>query len=306
MTERENPPGEGQGAIGVIGGSGLYAMEGLDDIASVSLDTPFGSPADALMTGTLEGTPMVFLPRHGQGHRIPPSAVNYRANIFAMKTLGVSRIVSVSAVGSMREEIRPGDIVVVDQFFDRTQGRPCSFFGEGLAVHVLFADPVCPLLSECLYEAGLEQGATMHRGGTYLVIEGPQFSTRAESRIYREWGVDVIGMTNLPEARLAREAEICYATLALATDFDCWHEAEEDVSVEAVLEVLKANAAMARRILRSTVKRVPEERNCLCAKALESAIITDSDRIPVSVKSDLDLLIGKYVCPEGQRAKVKG
>jgi len=295
MAERKNAHAEGERVIGVIGGSGLYAMEGLRDIASVSLATPFGSPSDALITGTLEGTPMVFLPRHGRGHRIPPSALNHRANIFAMKTLGVSSIISVSAVGSMREEIRPGDIVVVDQFFDRTQGRPCSFFGEGLVVHVLFADPVCPVLGECLYEAGLGEGATMHRGGTYLVIEGPQFSTRAESRIYREWGVDVIGMTNLPEARLAREAEICYATLALATDFDCWHEAEDDVSVEAVLGVLRNNAAMAQRILRSTVKTVPKERDCLCAEALENAIITDPEEIPPSMKRDLDILVGKYL-----------
>jgi 5'-methylthioadenosine phosphorylase len=218
-----------------------------------------------------------------------------------MKKLGVSCIVSVSAVGSMREEIRPGDIVVVDQFFDRTRGRPGSFFGEGIVAHVLFADPVCPVLSDCLYEAGLEQGATMHRGGTYLVIEGPQFSTRAESRIYRQWGVDVIGMTNLPEARLAREAEICYATLALATDYDCWHDAEEDVSVEAVLEVLRSNVETAQRILHSAVRRVPESRDCPCSCALENAIITDPGQIPSSVKKDLDILIGKYIGPEGDR-----
>jgi len=295
MMEREGARAVKEGAIGVIGGSGLYAMEGLDEVTSVTLNTPFGTPSDALITGTLEGIRMVFLPRHGRGHSLSPSALNYRANIFAMKALGVSRIVSVSAVGSMREEIRPGDIVVVDQFFDLTKGRPCSFFGEGLVVHVLFADPVCPVLSECLCETGLEEGARIHRSGTYLVIEGPQFSTRAESRIYRKWGVDVIGMTNLPEARLAREAEICYATLALVTDFDCWHEAEDDVSVEAVLEVLKKNATMAQRILRSTVKRVPKERGCLCARALEDAIITDSGQIPSSMKRDLDVLVGKYL-----------
>lgn len=295
MTVRNNRPPEKQGAIGVIGGSALYEMEGLEDGASVSVETPFGSPSDALITGTLEGVPMVFLPRHGRGHRVAPSDLNARANIFAMKKLGVSRIVSVSAVGSMREEIRPGDIVVVDQFFDRTKGRPGSFFGDGIVAHVLFADPVCPVLSECLVEAGVEAGATIHKGGTYLVIEGPQFSTRAESRVYRQWGVDVIGMTNLPEARLAREAEICYATLALATDYDCWHETEEDVSVDAVLAVLRNNVARAQEILHAAVKRIPWNRDCHCARALENAIITDPDRIPASVKKELHLLIGKYV-----------
>jgi 5'-methylthioadenosine phosphorylase len=306
MTDRDNRPPEGQGAIGVIGGSGLYEMEGLEEVASVSVDTPFGSPSDALITGTLEGVPMVFLPRHGRGHRIAPSHLNARANIFAMKKLGVSRIVSVSAVGSMREEIRPGDIVVVDQFFDRTKGRPGSFFGDGIVTHVLFADPVCPVLSECLVEAGVAAGARIHKGGTYLVIDGPQFSTRAESRVYRQWGVDVIGMTNLPEARLAREAEICYATMALATDYDCWHETEEDVSVDAVLAVLRDNVARAQEILHAAVKRVPRNRDCPCPRALENAIITDSDRIPTSVKKDLDILVGKYLSPQGQRSKGEG
>ncbi len=305
MTARKETLSESPGALGVIGGSGLYEMEGLHEVASVSVDTPFGAPSDAFVTGTLEGVPMVFLPRHGRGHRIPPSAINARANIFAMKRLGVSRIVSVSAVGSMREDIRPGDIVLVDQFFDRTHGRTGSFFGEGIVVHVLFADPVCADLSECLYGAGLEVGAKMHRGGTYMVIEGPQFSTRAESRIYRQWGVDVIGMTNLPEARLAREAEICYATLALVTDYDCWHEAEEDVSVEAVLAVLKNNASTAQRILHAAVRRVPNQRECPCSRALEEAILTDPDRIPPSVRRDLDLLVGKYLSPEGERRKGK-
>jgi 5'-methylthioadenosine phosphorylase len=292
MTNRDSRAPE---AVGVIGGSGLYEMAGLEGVASVSVDTPFGSPSDPLITGTLEGVPMVFLPRHGQGHRIAPSHLNAPANVFAMKKLGVSRIISVSAVGSMREEIRPGDIVVVDQFIDRTRGRPGSFFGQGIVAHVLFADPVCPVVSDCLVEAGREVGATIHEGGTYLVIEGPQFSTRAESRLYRQWGVDVIGMTNLPEARLAREAEICYATLALATDYDCWHETEEDVSVDAVLAVLRNNVARAQEILRAVVKRVPGSRDCHCARALEHAIITDPARIPASVKEKLHLLIGKYV-----------
>ena len=301
MGEEKSPLFEKRGAIGVIGGSGLYEMAGLDDVASVSVDTPFGPPSDALITGTLYGVPMVFLPRHGRGHRIPPSELNFRANVFAMKKLGVSWIVSVSAVGSMREEIRPGEIVVVDQFFDRTKGRPGTFFGEGIVVHVLFADPVCPVLSEYLYRAGLEEGAAMHRGGTYMVIEGPQFSTRSESRIYRQWGVDVIGMTNLPEARLAREAEICYATLGLVTDYDCWHEAEEDVSVEAVLEVLGNNVTTAQRILHAVVRRVPGRRDCPCSRALEDAIITDAEQIPPSVRRDLNLLVGKYLSPQGER-----
>jgi 5'-methylthioadenosine phosphorylase len=305
MTVANSRDPEGPGAVGVIGGSGLYEMAGLEEVASVRVDTPFGSPSDELITGLLEGVPMVFLPRHGRGHRIPPSCLNARANIYAMKKLGVSRIVSVSAVGSMREEIRPGDIVVVDQFFDRTNGRPGSFFGEGLVVHVLFADPVCPVLSACLFETGSETGVRMHQGGTYLVIEGPQFSTRAESRIYRQWGVDVIGMTNLPEARLAREAEICYATLALATDYDCWHATEEDVSVDAVLTVLRGNVSKAQNILRSAVRRLTGARDCHCARALEHAIITDPQRIPEELKRDLHLLIGKYMPAEGEREKAE-
>ena len=301
MTERGDTNREGEGAIGVIGGSGLYAMEQLQHVVPVDVDTPFGRPSDALITGTLDGVRMVFLPRHGRGHRIPPSSLNARANIFAMKKLGVSRIVSVSAVGSMREEIRPGDIVVVDQFFDRTKGRPGTFFDEGMVVHVLFADPVCPVLSRCLVEAGEETGARVHAGGIYLVIEGPQFSTRAESSIYRQWGVDVIGMTNLPEATHAREAEICYATLALATDYDCWHEAEEDVSIEAVLAVLRDNIVRAQKILRAAARKVPRTRDCLCSRALEHAIITDPECIPASLKKRLELLIGKYVSQEGER-----
>ncbi len=283
------------GKIGVIGGSGLYDMEGLEEVSSIRVETPFGPPSDELITGRLNGVPLVFLPRHGRGHRIPPHRLNFRANIFAMKMLGVTRIVSVSAVGSMREEIRPGDVVVVDQFFDRTKGRPASFFDDGIVVHVLFADPVCPELSRLLCDSARAEGIPVRPRGTYLVIEGPQFSTRAESRIYRQWGVDVIGMTNLPEARLAREAEICYATLALATDFDCWHEAEEDVSIEGVLEVLRESVGKARRILRALVERIPPGRSCACGRALENAIITEPDRIPASVRKDLDLLLNRYL-----------
>ncbi len=273
----------------------MYELEGLEDVRWVKVDTPFGSPSDELMVGRLAGKTLVFLPRHGRGHRISPSELNARANIFALKTLGVSRIVSVSAVGSMREEIRPGDIVVCDQFFDRTRGRPSTFFQGGIVAHVHFADPVCPDLSRLLYEAGLEVGASMHWGGTYLVMEGPQFSTRAESRIYRQWGVDVIGMTNLPEARLAREAEICYATLALATDYDCWHETEEDVSIEAVLAVIRRNVSTARSILRRVVDKVDSRRTCACARALENAIVTDPDQIPERIKRDLEPLVGRYL-----------
>lgn len=283
------------GALGVIGGSGVYELEGLEDVRWVKVDTPFGPPSDELMVGRLAGKTLVFLPRHGRGHRVSPSELNARANVFALKTLGVSRIVSVSAVGSMREDIRPGDIVVCDQFFDRTRGRPSTFFQGGIVAHVHFADPVCPDLSRLLYESGLEIGASMHRGGTYLVMEGPQFSTRAESRIYRQWGVDVIGMTNLPEAKLAREAEICYATLALATDYDCWHETEEDVSIDAVLDVIRKNVSTARSILRRVVDKVDSRRTCSCSRALENAIVTDPDQIPENLKRDLAPLVGRYL-----------
>lgn len=287
-------------ALGVIGGSGLYEMEGLEDVRWVKVETPFGPPSDEFMVGRLAGKTLVFLPRHGRGHRISPSELNARANIFALKTLGVSRIVSVSAVGSMREGIRPGDIVVCDQFFDRTRGRASTFFQGGIVAHVHFADPVCPELSRVLYDSGVEVGASVHWGGTYLVMEGPQFSTRAESKIYRQWGVDVIGMTNLPEAKLAREAEICYATLALATDYDCWHDTEEDVSIDAVLEMIRKNVATARRILRRVVEKLGSQRTCACSRALENAIVTDPGQIPGKIKRDLAPLIGRYL-QEGEK-----
>ncbi len=297
MESKEAMKVEEQAVLGIIGGSGLYEMEGLEDVSSIRVETPFGDPSDEFVLGRLEGTRMAFLPRHGRGHRISPSALNARANIYALKMLGVSRIVSVSAVGSMREDIRPGDIVVCDQFVDRTKGRSSTFFHDGIVAHVLFADPVCPVLSDCLYEAGLEVEARMHKGGTYIVMEGPQFSTRAESNIYRQWGVDVIGMTNHPEAKLAREAEICYATLALATDYDCWHESEDDISVEAVLEVIRKNVSTAQNILHAVAKRIPEERTCFCANALENAILTDPDRIPNQTRRDLEFLL-RNVLPE--------
>jgi len=285
--------------IGVIGGSGLYEIEGLTDVAETFIDTPFGKPSDAYITGTLEGVRMVFLPRHGRGHRFLPSEVNYRANIFGMKTLGVERIISVSAVGSMKEAIVPGHIVIPDQFFDRTQGKRAStFFGNGVVGHVQFADPVCPGMAQRIHAAAQAAGATVHSGGTYLCIEGPNFSTRAESQIYRSWGVDIIGMTNIPEARLAREAEICYATVALATDYDCWHEGHDDVSVEAVIAVIKQNVAMARQIIKETVRGIvagQQAAACDCASALQFAVMTDAALIPAETRQVLAPLIGKYL-----------
>lgn len=281
--------------IGIIGGSGLYEMAGLTDVREERVETPFGLPSDAYVLGRLEGRPVAFLARHGRGHRLLPSELNFRANIYGFKALGAEWILSASAVGSMREDVKPRDILIPDQFFDRTKARSSTFFGDGLVVHVAFADPTCPALGELLYQAAREEGATVHRGGTYLCIEGPQFSTRAESRIYRTWGVDVIGMTNLQEAKLAREAEICYATMALVTDYDVWHETEEDVTVEAVIAVLLENAAMAKAILRRAVRAIPAARTCPCSRALRDAIITARDRIPPATRERLKLLVGKYL-----------
>lgn len=282
--------------IGVIGGSGLYEMEGLQDVRSIVVETPFGAPSDEFVTGVLDGVPMVFLPRHGRGHRLLPTEVNYRANIYGMKKLGVTRIISVSAVGSMREEIVPGHIVIPDQFIDRTNAtRASTFFGNGVVAHIQFADPVCADLSADLYAAAQEAGATVHRGGTYICMEGPAFSTRAESNLYRSFGVSVIGMTNIPEARLAREAEICYGVIALATDYDCWHESHDDVSVDAIIAIIKQNVAMAKSIIRNAVRRIGRERACPCASALRYAIITDKAAIPDETRERLDLIIGSYV-----------
>ncbi|HEY6873276.1 MAG TPA: S-methyl-5'-thioadenosine phosphorylase [Geobacteraceae bacterium] len=282
--------------IGVIGGSGLYEMEGLAEIASVSLDTPFGKPSDDYITGVLDGVRMVFLPRHGKGHRFLPSEVNYRANIYGMKKLGVERIISVSAVGSMREEIAPGHIVIPDQFIDRTKGiRRDTFFGNGIVGHVQFADPVCAGLSAVLHEAAKEAGATVHKGGAYVCMEGPAFSTRAESRMYRAFDVSVIGMTNLTEAKLAREAEICYGVIALSTDYDCWHDVHEDVSVEAILAIIRNNVAMAKNIIGHAVRRIGGERTCPCAEALKYAVISDRSVIPVETRENLALIIGRYL-----------
>ncbi len=285
--------------IGVIGGSGLYEIEGLERVERVRLDTPFGAPSDEYVVGHLPvgaGTArMVFLPRHGRGHRILPHEINSRANIHGMKQLGVEWILSVSAVGSMREEIHPGDLVVVDQFYDRTKTRANSFFGEGAAGHVGFADPVCNGLSSIMYDAAVSTGTRVHKGGTYVCIEGPQFSTRAESRIYRTWGVEVIGMTAIPEAKLAREAEICYATLALATDYDCWHAAEEDVTVEAVIAVMKKNVATAREVVRRTVEKIVHPRTCGCKDAARGALMTDPASLSPEARARLALIIGRYL-----------
>ncbi|MCZ6597004.1 MAG: S-methyl-5'-thioadenosine phosphorylase [Planctomycetota bacterium] len=281
--------------VGVIGGSGLYEIEGLVGVEEVALATPFGEPSDAYVTGVLDGVKLVFLPRHGRGHRLTPSEINYRANIWGLKKLGVTRILSISAVGSMREDIAPGDFVVIDQFFDRTRHRPDTFFGDGVAAHVMFADPVCQHVREALLAAARDVGVSVHDGGTYLNMEGPQFSTRAESRIYRGWGVDVIGMTNLQEARLAREAEICYATVAMATDYDCWHESEEDVTVEAVLEIMRQNVGNARALIRAAVGAVAPERTCGCKDAMKFAIMTDLEQIPAEARTRLGLLIDKYI-----------
>lgn len=280
--------------IAVIGGSGLYQMEGLAEVHEVRVETPFGSPSDAIVVGHLDGVAVAFLPRHGRGHRISPSELPQLANIYALKMLGVERIIGVSAVGSMREDIRPLDLVVPDQLFDRTRARPATFFGNGLVAHVSFADPFCPELSAALYEAAVETGARVHRGGTYLCIEGPQFSTKAESRIYRQWGVDVIGMTALPEAKLAREAEICYATLALSTDYDVWHETEEPVTVEMVVANLLRNVETAKAVIRRLVPRLGAERRCTCGSALANAIITQRDLVPQETIERLRPIVGKY------------
>lgn len=281
--------------IGVIGGSGLYQMAGLEAVRRVEVKTPFGKPSDKLVRGRLDAAELIFLPRHGIGHRWLPTEVNFRANIFAMKKLGVERIISVSAVGSLCAEIAPGHIVVPDQFIDRTSQRPSTFFGNGLVAHVSFADPFCPDLSRTLADAVAAEGAPVHRGGTYLCMEGPQFSTRAESHLYRSWGAHVIGMTNLQEAKLAREAEICFGTLALATDYDCWNEHAGDVEIERVLAVLKQNVELAQKTIRRAVASLGHSRTCRCASALKDAIITEKSRIPKKIRADLRPIIGKYL-----------
>jgi 5'-methylthioadenosine phosphorylase len=284
---------EATASIGIIGGSGLYEVEGLGDLREVKLETPFGDPSDVYVVGTWHGQRVAFLPRHGRGHRISPTELNSRANVFGFKLLGIERLISVSAVGSMREEIRPLDIVVPDQLFDRTRQRENSFFGGGVVVHTGFADPFCPDLSGTLAGAAEGAGARVHRGGTYVCIEGPQFSTKAESRIFRQWGVDVIGMTALPEARLAREAEICYGTIALATDYDVWHG--EPVTVEMVVANLTKNVATAKAILAAAVPAIGPRTGCACGSALENAIMTRPDLIPDPLRHKLAPLLGRYL-----------
>ncbi len=280
--------------IGVIGGSGLYEIEGLTQIDRVKLSTPFGEPSDEYFVGRLGDAKMVFLPRHGRGHRILPHEINFRANVWGMKKLGVEWILSVSAVGSLKEEIRPGDIVIPDQFIDRTKSRASSFFGDGVAGHVGFGDPVCSDLAAHVYAAAKHVGARVHQGGTYVVMEGPMFSTRAESNLYRSWGASVIGMTNLPEAKLAREAEICYSTIALSTDYDCWHETEEDVTVEAVVAIIKQNVAMAKQIVKGSIERIPARRSCGCQNAAEHAVMTAPEAIPAAGRERLGIIMNKY------------
>jgi 5'-methylthioadenosine phosphorylase len=282
--------------IGIIGGSGLYNIEGIRTIKAITLTTPFGKPSDKFITGELEGKEVVFLPRHGQGHRISPSQINYRANIYAMKKLGVERIISVTACGSLKEELRPMDFVAVDQFVDRTNyARDMSFFSEGIVAHIEFAHPVCEELRCLLYEAGKNLNLRIHNGGTYINMEGPAFSTLAESRLYRSWGMDVIGMTSLAESKLAREAEICYATLAAVTDYDCWHPQHGSVSIEMVIQNLNKNIVNTKRILSAVIKKINPKRSCLCKDALKYAIITDRKLIPERVKKDLKIIIGNYI-----------
>jgi 5'-methylthioadenosine phosphorylase len=287
----------GQAAVGVIGGSGLYEMEGLRSVREIRVRTPFGSPSDAIIVGLIGGVRVAFLSRHGRGHRLNPGEINYRANIYALKSLGVSRVISVSAVGSMKESIKPGDVVCPDQFIDLTKRRVSTFFEGGMVAHVAFGEPVCAGLAETLASSGQSLGATIHRGGVYLCMEGPQFSTKGESRLYRQWGVDVIGMTNMPEAKLAREAELCYATMALATDYDCWHETEDAVTVEAILDTLHRNVALAKRILKSVLPSVAGMQDCACHQALTHAVITDRKRVPAAAKRKLALLTRRVWAP---------
>jgi 5'-methylthioadenosine phosphorylase len=290
--------------VAVIGGSGLYGLGGLGEPREVEVATPFGLPSDHILLGTLEGSRVAFLARHGRQHSLLPTEVNHRANIFALKKLGVERILSASAVGSMREEIRPRDVVLVDQFIDRTRLRPSTFFGDGLAGHISFADPICPVLRSLLVDSCREAGARYHDGGTYLCIEGPAFSTRAESKLYRTWDVQVIGMTNMQEAKLAREAEICYATLALVTDYDCWHEDEEDVSVSSVLDNLEANADLAADVVRRTLSSLPRIRGgCGCGDALRHGLITAREAVPAELVDRLDPILGRYFGPGDGRGE---
>jgi 5'-methylthioadenosine phosphorylase len=282
--------------VGIIGGSGLYEMEGLTVLEERTIETPFGAPSDPYVLGEVDGVRVAFLSRHGRGHRFTPSEVNYRANLFGFKLLGAHTILSASAVGSMKEEYHPTDIVFPHQFIDRTRHRADTFFGNGIVAHVAFADPICANVSFLMSDAAREQGARVHAGGVYLCMEGPQFSTRAESSLYRTWGVDVIGMTNLTEAKLAREAELCYATMAMITDYDCWHPEHDDVDIAQIVEYLRANAAMAQKILRGSIARAANRtRDCACANALQYALLTAREAIPERAKRELGPIIGRYI-----------
>jgi 5'-methylthioadenosine phosphorylase len=284
-----------QAEIGIIGGSGLYSMNGLTKTKEVQVKTPFGEPSDAIVLGMLEGKRVAFLARHGRGHRILPGEINFRANVYAMKLLGVERIVSVSAVGSLMEDLQPGEFLVPDQFVDRTKNRVSTFFGEGLVAHVGFDKPTCGQVSGVLADASVHCGVMVHRRGTYVCIEGPQFSTLAEANMHRQWRFEVVGMTNVTEAKLAREAEICYATIAMITDFDCWHPEHESVTASEIIATLVENAENAQRVLREAVRAMPEERNCKCGAALKHALVTDMKLVPKATKKKLDAIIGKYI-----------
>ncbi len=280
--------------IGIIGGSGLYSMPGFEFQQEQVIDTPFGAPSDSYIVGQLSGKKVAFLSRHGRGHRLSPSELNFRANIYGFKSLGVERIISLSAVGSLKEEHKPLDFILPDQFYDRTKGRASTFFGDGLVVHISFADPICPEVSEAVHRACAEVGVHAKKGGTYLCMEGPQFSTKAESNVYRSLGMDVIGMTNLQEAKLAREAEICYATVAMVTDYDCWHPDHDAVTVEQIISNLMKNAENACKVVARAVADMPERRDCRCGCALSHAIITDRKTVPENTLKKLELLVGKY------------
>lgn len=288
-------PANATAPIGVIGGSGLYSMTGLSNTREIRVKTPFGDPSDAIVTGTLEGKEVAFLARHARGHRILPGEINFRANIHAMKQLGVQRIISVSAVGSLQEDLRPGEFLVVDQFVDRTKHRISTFFGEGLVAHVTFDKPTCAQLSSVLADASVHCGVKVHRRGTYICMEGPQFSTLAEAHMHRQLKFDVIGMTNVTEAKLAREAEICYATIAMITDYDCWHPEHDSVTVAQIIETLNQNAANAQNVLRQAIKAMPADRSCKCGAALAHALITDPKVIPAATKKKLAAIVGKYL-----------
>ena len=284
-----------QAKIAVIGGTGLYDIEGMNDVKEIDVSTPFGKPSDSIVTGELEGVRVAFLPRHGRGHRIMPGEVPSRANIYALKSLGVEQVIAINSVGSFKEEVKPGHLLIPDQLIDRTSQRRNTFFGDGIVAHIQFAEPFCPDMRMVLFSAAHEAGAEVHLGGTYLVMEGPAFSTRAESRLHRAWGVDVIGMTALPEAKLAREAEMCYAVVALSTDYDSWHEAREAVSVDVILDTLRRNVEMSKQLIKFAIAHAAEHRHCACASALAGAIVTDPRIIPDERKKELAPIIGKYV-----------